>query len=115
MASTAFSYGSEAVQGAKEEGKGVPGEGESRRGQGWVKRNMKGGQEPAVASDKGSSDGAQGTLVALFPDVLTPLMSQGRSLSAGRGCPLQAQGWSGRAPPEQGEGGRRESLRFAVV
>lgn len=45
--------------------------GKGRKGQG---RGGKGGQEPAVAPNKGSSDRAQGTIVVLCPDVLSPLM-----------------------------------------
>lgn len=58
-------------KGAKEEGEGVPGEGEVRRGVGvGVEKSVKGGQEPTVAPDKRSSDEAQGTIVVLCPNVL---------------------------------------------
>lgn len=40
---------------------------EGKERQGWLEKSVKGGQEPAVAPDKGSSDRAQGTMVVLCP------------------------------------------------
>lgn len=46
------------------------------RGSGEVEKSVTGGQAPAVGPNKGSNDQAQGTIVVLCPEVLSPLMSR---------------------------------------
>ena len=88
MARTASACGSEAVQ-KKPKRKRKVFQGRGKERQGWVEKSVKGGQEPAGAPDKGSSDRAQGTMVVLCPTDPDTSEVQGHSPRVGGGASLQ--------------------------
>lgn len=88
MTRTALACGWEAVQ-RKPKRKGKVFQGRGKEKQGWVEKSVKGGQEPAVAPDKGSSDPAQGTMIVLCPADPDTSEVQGHSRCVGGGASLQ--------------------------
>lgn len=88
VARTASACGWEAAQ-KKPKRKGKVFQGRGKEKQGWVEKSVKGGQEPAVAPDKGSSDRAKGTMVVLCPADPDTSEVQGHSLCVDGGASLQ--------------------------